>query len=106
MVKPALQDASVGIDQGSVVRIKRSSQRGCTVTRDVRPANPGRGVSSGREFHVNVIEDGPDHATVTVLPFAEIAYRDAARTGGRFTPTPPNGMSKAGVQGLPPPRAG
>jgi D-alanine-D-alanine ligase len=76
MVKPALQDASVGIDQGSVV--EGQTQLAARVRSLLQTYGPPILVEeflSGREFHVNVIEDGPDPA-LTVLPFAEIAYRE------------------------------
>lgn len=76
MVKPALQDASVGIDQGSVVRDQvQLAARVRGLLRTFGPPILVEEFLSGREFHVNVIEDGPDRA-VTVLPFAEIAYRE------------------------------
>jgi len=79
MVKPALQDASVGIDQGSVVA--DSGQLALRVRFLLDRFGPPVLVEEfigGREFHVNVIEDGigPSRA-ITVLPFAEIAFREA-----------------------------
>lgn len=76
IVKPATQDASVGIDQGSVV----ADQAGLAArVRHVLDAfGPPALVEEfvgGREFHVNVVEDGP--GALTVLPFAEIAFRAA-----------------------------
>jgi D-alanine-D-alanine ligase len=79
MVKPALQDASVGIDQGSVVT--NTDQLAARVRYLLETFGPPVLVEefvSGREFHVNVIEDGvaPDRP-ILVLPFSEIAFREA-----------------------------
>jgi D-alanine-D-alanine ligase len=72
-VKPACQDASIGIDQGSVVR--------SAVELDARVrhvfANYGGPVLveeyiPGREFHVHVIEDT---AGLTVLPPTELRFQ-------------------------------
>jgi D-alanine-D-alanine ligase len=79
MVKPATQDASVGIDQGSVVTdSKQLADRVQYLLETFGPPVLVEEFIGGREFHVNVIEDGigPDRA-ITVLPFAEIAYREA-----------------------------
>lgn len=79
MVKPATQDASVGIDQGSVVidPIQLAARVRYLLDTFGPPVLVEEYVG-GREFHVNVIEDGvgPVRDT-TVLPFAEIAYREA-----------------------------
>jgi D-alanine-D-alanine ligase len=79
IVKPALQDASVGIDQGSVVT--DASQLAARVRYLHETFGPPILVEEfigGREFHVNVIEEvSGQGSTLTVLPFAEIAYRDA-----------------------------
>jgi D-alanine-D-alanine ligase len=75
-VKPALEDASVGIDQGSVVT--DPAQLAARIRYLLDNHGPPLLVEEfvgGREFHVNVIEYGPDR-TVTVLPFSEIAYRE------------------------------
>jgi D-alanine-D-alanine ligase len=76
LAKPALQDASVGIDQGSVVG--NQEQLAARVRGLLETFGPPVLVEeylSGREFHVNVIEDGPDRSVIA-LPFAEIAYRE------------------------------
>jgi D-alanine-D-alanine ligase len=79
MVKPALQDASVGIDQGSVVtNADQLAARFRFVIDTYGSPVLLEEFVGGREFHVNVIEDGigPSRA-ITVLPFSEIAYREA-----------------------------
>jgi D-alanine-D-alanine ligase len=83
IVKPALQDASVGIDQGSVVTTQEQ------LTDRVRYILDHYGgpvlierFLGGREFHVNAIEDGMDgpDRTILVLPPAEIAFRKTAES--------------------------
>lgn len=78
IVKPALQDASVGIDQGSVVENQGQLEER---VRHVLGSYGGpvlvEQFLSGREFHVNAIEDGVDRSLV-VLPLAEIAYRETS----------------------------
>jgi D-alanine-D-alanine ligase len=74
IVKPAMQDASIGIDQGSVV----TSREEMLARIEYLLAHHGPPVLverfiSGREFLAHVIEEGPERA-VTVLPPAEIAY--------------------------------
>jgi len=78
MVKPALQDASVGIDQGSVVMdANQLASRTRFLLETFGPPVLVEEFLGGREFHVNVIEEGsgPD-PTLIVLPFAEIAFRE------------------------------
>ncbi len=76
IVKPAQQDASVGIDQGSVVTSQTELD---ARVRYVFEKYGGpvlvEQFLSGREFHVNVIEEGLDRR-LRVLPLAEIAFRD------------------------------
>jgi D-alanine-D-alanine ligase len=74
IVKPALQDASVGIDQGSVVTSQEE------LTARVRLLLDGYGPPvlvekfvTGREFLVHVVEAGPG-AAPRALPASEIAY--------------------------------
>ncbi|MBA4067292.1 MAG: D-alanine--D-alanine ligase [Isosphaera sp.] len=77
IVKPAMQDASIGIDQASVVT--DAAQLAARVDHTLAAYGPPVLVErfvTGREFHVNVFEDGPDR-TPTVLPLAEIAFRPA-----------------------------
>lgn len=78
IVKPACQDASVGIDQGSVVTTQRQfEQRVRHVLKTYGPPVLAERFVHGREFHVNVIENGPGddpHRPVIVLPLAEIGF--------------------------------
>lgn len=79
IVKPARQDASVGIDQGSIVTDQvRLAARVNLVLEKFGPPVIVEEFIGGREFHVNVIEEGtgPNRAR-TVLPFAEIAFHEA-----------------------------
>lgn len=80
IVKPAFQDASVGIDQGSVVT---TQEQLAARVRYVMEAHPGpvlvERFVGGREFHVNVIEEGDGPARrLVVLPLSEIAYKEGA----------------------------
>jgi D-alanine-D-alanine ligase len=79
IVKPALQDASVGIDQGSVVTSRGQLQdRVEYVLAKYGPPVLVEEFIGGREFHVNALEDfdsGP-HRPIVVLPPAEIAFHD------------------------------
>jgi D-alanine-D-alanine ligase len=79
MVKPATQDASVGIDQGSVVTdSEQLANRVRYLLETFGPPVLVEEYVGGREFHVNVVEDGIGlDRTITVLPFAEIAFREA-----------------------------
>ncbi|MBA4187352.1 MAG: hypothetical protein C0467_04955 [Planctomycetaceae bacterium] len=74
IVKPAMQDASIGIDQGSVVtsRDQLLARIDYVLTKYGPPVLVEKFVP-GREFLVHVFEDGPERA-VTVLPPSEIAY--------------------------------
>jgi len=76
IVKPALQDASVGIDQASVVTTMDGLvARARYLLETFGPPVLVEEFIDGREFHVNVIEEGEwPSRTATVLPFAEIAY--------------------------------
>ena len=78
-VKPALQDASVGIDQGSVVtNVNELEARAKYILDKFGPPLLVEEFVGGREFHVNVIEEGIGaYRPLTVLPFAEIAFREA-----------------------------
>jgi D-alanine-D-alanine ligase len=78
IVKPACQDASVGITQDSVVTSQgQFEERVRFVLRTYGPPVLAERFLPGREFHVNLIEDGPADRPrkLTVLPLAEIAYR-------------------------------
>jgi D-alanine-D-alanine ligase len=80
IVKPACQDASVGIDQASVVTTQRQlDQRVRYVLKTYGPPVLVERFVFGREFHVNLIEDGPAGARrpLTVLPLAEIGFEHA-----------------------------
>ncbi|MBL8800111.1 MAG: hypothetical protein JNM56_39885 [Planctomycetia bacterium] len=78
IVKPASQDASVGIEQASVVTSqKRLNFRVARVQREYGPPVLVEEFIPGREFHVNVIDDPADdtgRVTQRVLPLAEIAF--------------------------------
>ena len=81
IVKPALQDASVGIDQGSVVTTQKELD--ARVRHLIRTYGPPVLVEAfvfGREFHANIIEE-PDGG-LTMIPLAEIGFTDA-RTADR-----------------------
>jgi len=77
IVKPSFQDASIGIDQASVVT--SNEQLAARIDYILSAYGPPALVEefvAGREFHVNVIEDGPERS-VRVLPLAEIAFKIA-----------------------------
>jgi D-alanine-D-alanine ligase len=73
IVKPACQDASVGIDQASVVTTQKELD--ARVRHVVRKYGPPVLVEEfvfGREFHANLVEDGAGN--LTLLPLAEIGF--------------------------------
>ena len=77
IAKPALQDASVGIDQGSVVSTQSQLKDRVRYLLDSY-SGPVliEQFLSGREFHIHVIEDGTmDANELKVLPLAEIVYQ-------------------------------
>lgn len=80
IVKPAYQDASVGIDQNSVVTSqKQLDDRVNFVLTTYGPPVLVERFVSGREFHVNTVDEranpgGPPR----VLPLCEIAFTGAA----------------------------
>jgi D-alanine-D-alanine ligase len=75
IVKPAMQDASIGIDQGSVVTSRpQLAARVEFVLSSYGPPVLVERFVPGREFLVHVIEDGPDREPLA-LPAAEIAYK-------------------------------
>jgi D-alanine-D-alanine ligase len=82
IVKPAQQDASVGIEQASVVTTPEqlAARVGHVLDRFGPPALVEQFVS-GREFHVHLIEE-PGAArrggSLTMLPLAEIVYLEKA----------------------------
>jgi len=75
IVKPANQDASVGIDQKSVVTSQEEldDRVRFVVEKFGGPALVERYIA-GREFHVHMIEDADARGTPLVLPLAEIAF--------------------------------
>ena len=81
IVKPAYQDASVGIDQGSVVssQSQLADRVRYVLERYGGPVLIERFLT-GREFHVHAIEDGKaeKERNIVVLPPAEIAYKQSA----------------------------
>lgn len=85
IVKPAYQDASVGIDQNSVVTSqKQLDERVKFVLSTYGPPVLVERFITGREFHVNMIEEraaAPD-APPRVLPLCEIAF--TGDTPGRW----------------------
>jgi D-alanine-D-alanine ligase len=77
IAKPACQDASVGIDQGSVVTSQKQLDDRVRLLLDrYGPPVLVERFVFGREFHVNVIEDQPGGPPV-VLPLAEIEFKGA-----------------------------
>jgi D-alanine-D-alanine ligase len=77
IVKPALQDASVGLDQGSVVTSSRAlEERVAHLLTAYGPPVLVEQYIAGREFNVSLIEN-PD---LRVLPISEIVF-DASDPG-------------------------
>jgi len=78
IVKPAYQDASIGIDQSSVVTSqKQLEERVRYVLATYGPPVLVERFIDGREFHVNVIERREaTTAPPLVLPLAEIVFTD------------------------------
>ncbi len=77
IVKPAYQDASVGIDQNSVVTSqKQLDERVKFVLANYGPPVLIERFIQGREFHVNMIDErsAPADAPPRVLPLCEIAF--------------------------------
>jgi D-alanine-D-alanine ligase len=74
IVKPAYQDASVGIDQASVVSSQAELERRVDYVFD-RFGGPAlvEQFLAGRELHMHLIE-GPDDGRLIVTPAAEVAY--------------------------------
>jgi D-alanine-D-alanine ligase len=73
IVKPGAQDASVGLDQGSVVSDQRRlNERVTYLLKNYGPPVLVEQYIPGREFNLGVIEN-PD---LTVLPVAEILFTD------------------------------
>lgn len=79
IVKPAYQDASVGIDQNSVVTSqKQLDDRVEFVLATYGPPVVIERFISGREFHVNTIDDRTAPGVPRVLPLCEIAFTSTA----------------------------
>jgi D-alanine-D-alanine ligase len=95
IVKPALQDASVGIEQGSVVTSREQlSRRVAHVLERYGPPVLVEQFIAGREFHVTLLEEGEERerererersrgtgaTSLCLLPLAEIVFleRDSA----------------------------
>ncbi len=79
IVKPAYQDASIGIDQNSVVTSqKQLEDRVIYLLATYGPPVLVERFVLGREFHVNIIEelDPAPNALPLVLPLAEIAFKN------------------------------
>ena len=76
IVKPACQDASVGITQESVVTSqKQLDERVKFVLETYGPPVLVERFVAGREFHINIIEDrAAPGAPPRILPLCEIAY--------------------------------
>jgi len=78
IVKPSNQDASVGIDQNSVVTSsKQFNERVAFVLEKYGPPVLAERYVAGREFHVHMIEDADGGGVPLVLPLAEIAFTRA-----------------------------
>jgi D-alanine-D-alanine ligase len=80
IVKPALQDASVGIDQGSVVTDEAQLDKRVRYVLDTYggPVLVEQFLS-GREFHIHAIEAN-NTSEIVVLPLAEIVYQNTDST--------------------------
>ncbi len=78
IVKPACQDASVGIEQESVVSTQDQLEaRVRYVLTTYGPPVLVERFVRGREFHVNLIEEGPGdklHRPLIMLPLGEICF--------------------------------
>ena len=83
IVKPAGQDASVGIEQKSVVTSQAElDERVAAVLEKYGPSVLVERFIQGREFHVNMIEERGKPGIPRVLPLAEIAFEP---TPGRWS---------------------
>jgi D-alanine-D-alanine ligase len=82
IVKPARQDASVGIEQASVVTSREQLEARCAhVLERFGPPVLVEQFVHGREFHVHLLEepgDGPGERSLVVLPLAEIIFLEQA----------------------------
>ena len=81
IVKPARQDASVGIEQASVATTRGQMERRCALVleRFGPPALVEQFVP-GREFHVHLVEGlgGPDGQSACLLHVAEVLFLEQA----------------------------
>jgi D-alanine-D-alanine ligase len=82
IVKPARQDASVGIEQASVVTTPEQLQARCAhVLERFGPPALVEQFVLGREFHVHLLEEpatGAGGRSLLMLPLAEIVFLDHA----------------------------
>jgi D-alanine-D-alanine ligase len=81
IVKPARQDASVGIDQASVVTSQAQLERRCALVLDrFGPPALVEQFVPGREFHVHLVEDhaADGSRSLCLLPLAEIVFLEEA----------------------------
>jgi D-alanine-D-alanine ligase len=81
IVKPARQDASVGIEQASVATTQQELERRCAwVLERFGPPVLVEQFVLGREFHVHLIEDrdGSGGRSLCLLPLAEIVFLEQA----------------------------
>ena len=88
IVKPALQDCSVGIEQGSVVTSQHSLEQrvAYTLERFGAPVLIERFIF-GRELHANIIEEAgeaPDMPNYVCVPLCEIRF--TSRPGENYWP--------------------
>ncbi len=75
IIKPAAQDASVGIEQGSVVTDQAAlEQRVALVLKRYGGPVLVEQYIAGREFHASVVDTTP--GDLQVLPLAEIVFKD------------------------------
>ena len=80
IVKPSNQDASVGIDQDSVVTSQKQLEaRVKFVLEKYGPPVLVERYVAGREFHVHMIEDAGSRGAPNVLPLAEIAFDQSVK---------------------------
>jgi D-alanine-D-alanine ligase len=86
IVKPCGQDASVGIDQKSVVTNQADlDERVAAVLEKYGPPVLVERYIPGREFHVNMIEEPGKPGVPFVLPIAEIAFEPTAGRWAVYT---------------------
>jgi D-alanine-D-alanine ligase len=80
ILKPANHDASVGIEQGSVVSDQKAlNERVELVLKRYGGTALVEQFIRGREFHISILDGGPDQdgrCPAHVLPFAEIRFED------------------------------